>query len=109
MKLLRPFEIRSLHFSFEAHDDVLNRTVTIFLLVRKQLERIAQVFTKSLRDRVRPKKLRFIFVCAQLHYQNRVGRSPFKFFSIDCTPPTAVFLRRRYPRPAEENCCNAGQ
>ena len=82
---------------FQAQDNVLNRTVTIIVLVRQQLERFDQVVTKSLRDRVRPEKCRFIFVCAELHYQNPVGSSPFKPFSTDCTPPTAVLLRRRYP------------
>ena len=82
-------------FLFKAHDNVLNRAVTIFLLVRQQLERIDQVFAKSLHDHVRPKNLHFIFDCAELHHQNPVGCSPFISFST--TPPTAVLLRRRYP------------
>ena len=83
-------------FLFQAHENVLNRTFTIFLLVRQQLERIHQVFTKSLRDRVRPENLRFIFVCANLHNQNPGRCSPFLSFFKDCTPPTAVLLPRRY-------------
>ena len=81
-------------FLFQAHYYVLNRTVTIFLLVRQQLERTDQVFTKSLHDRVRPNNSRFIFECTELHHHNMVGCSPFISFST--TPPTAVLLRRRH-------------
>ena len=63
----------------------------------REPQRIDQVLTKSLRDRMRPENLRFIFVCANLHHQKPVGCSPFIPFSTDCTPPAAVLLSSRYP------------
>ena len=60
-------------------------------------QRIDQVLTKSLRDRMRPENLPFIFVCANLHHQKPVGCSPFIPFSTDCTPPAAVLLSGQYP------------
>ena len=45
MKLLKPFVIRSPLFISQARNNVLNRTITISLLVRQQLERIDQILT----------------------------------------------------------------
>ena len=79
-------------FFSQARNSVLNRTITVSLLVRQQLERIDQVLTKSLRDRMRPENFRFICVCAELYHQNPVGCSPFIFSSRDKPPPTVVLL-----------------
>ena len=68
MKFLSPFVIRPLHFLFQAHDSILNRTVTILLLVRQQLERVDQVFTKSLRDRVVSFIFLFLFSFFSFHF-----------------------------------------
>ena len=43
-------------FLIQALNNFLNGTFTVFLLVRQQLERIDQVFTKCWRNRVRPER-----------------------------------------------------
>ena len=87
MKLLKPFTIPTQY-------NVLNRTVTISLLVRQQLERIDQVFTQTLRYRVRFEDLCLSGTDSCLYHQQPVGRSPFIFFSTDCAPPTAVLQEK---------------
>ena len=104
----------------QARNNVLNRTVTIFLLVRQQPERIDQIFTKPLWRRVRFEHLCFIGIGTELHHQCPVGRIPFVFSSTHRAPATAMHLLScccclRVPliptkcSPPMEDCHNAGR
>ena len=74
----------------------MNRTVTIFCWFASSLSAWIK-FSQSPCGTACAKNLGFIFSCAELHYQNPVGRPSFMSFSKDCTPPTAVLLSGRYP------------
>ena len=76
----------------DACDSTLNRAVTIFLLIRQQLERVDQIVTSPLRRCMRFEHLRFIGIGTELHHQYSVGRSPFVLASTSRTPPAAVLL-----------------
>ena len=76
--------------------NTLDWAITIFLLVHRKLERIDQVFTQTLRSRLRFKNLCLTGTDTCLYHQQPVGRSPIIFFSTDCAPPAAVLLSGRY-------------
>ena len=85
----------SASFTKNCHN-TLHWAFSIFLLVRQQLERIDQVFTQTLRYRMRFEDFCLAGTDSCLYHQQPAGRSPFMFFCTDCAPPTAVLPSSRY-------------
>ena len=79
--------------------NALNRAITIFLLVRQQLERIDQVVTQPQRRCVRCEDLRFTGTDTELHHQYLFGRSPFVLASTSRTHQLQCFLFLLVPSP----------
>ena len=75
----------------EVRHDVLYEAVSIFLLVRQQLQRINQMSAKALRYCMRPEDLGLVNTFACLHHQEPVWLFPIIFFSTDRTPPFRDF------------------
>ena len=70
----------------------LKRAITIFVLVRQQLERMDQVVTEPQRRCVRFGHLRFIGIDTELYDQYPVGCSPVVLASTGRAPPIAMLL-----------------
>ena len=81
----------------EVCHDVLYEAVSMFLLVRQQLQRINQIAAKALRYCIRFEDLGLIYTFTCLYNQEPVWLLPILFFSTNCAPPLHMFSPRDPP------------
>ena len=86
-------ETFSAHLTEVCHD-VLYETVSIFLLVRQQLQRIDQICAQALRYCMCSEDLGLIDIITCLHDQEPVRKLPIVPFSTDHAPPLRGFSPR---------------
>ena len=118
------FEIvsQALHNSFSASFtkacyNTLDWAITIFLLVRQQLERIGQVFTQTLRSRMRFENLCLLKTFSSLQDQQPFRLPPVILLSTNCAPqlcgvsprdpPNIVFQRETVAIRAQVRQCDS--
>ena len=92
MKLLSPFAICSPHVSFKTVIMLWIGLSPSFCWFASGLSALDQVFTQTLRYRMRFEHLCLTGTVTGLYHHKPVGCSPVIPFSTDCTPPTAVLL-----------------
>ena len=96
MKLLSPFVIRSLHFSFRPMIMFCIELSPSFCWLANNLSALIRFSQSPCGTACALKNFRFIFVCADLHYQNPVG---YRLHTTNCSassssiPPKKVLQK----------------